>query len=113
MKNPFLRSGWLACLPLAFGPGAGIAAAGPTLFGTVAEVPQYIPVPGAWVYLWHSETKEVDSVKADTAGAYRFTDVAGCELACYIQVRAPVYWTYTSDSFSLGADGGKQVDAAL
>jgi hypothetical protein len=97
-------------LALAFGAVESTAA---TVFGTVAEPPQYIPIQGAMVRLLHGPTKQVDSLQTDSAGAYRFADVMGCEQACAIEVGKPGFWGFTSDYFGIAADGNKLVDVAL
>jgi len=111
MENPSRRIG-LLFLAFAFASGAGQSFAA-TVFGSVAEPPQFIPIQGARVRLVHVPTKQVDSLQTDTAGAYSFTQVTGCEQGCVIEVGKPGFWDFTSDYFEIAADGGKQVDVAL
>ncbi|MBW8886596.1 MAG: carboxypeptidase regulatory-like domain-containing protein [Fibrobacteres bacterium] len=111
MGNPSRHVGILF-LAFAFAWGAGQSSAA-TVFGTVAEPPQYIPIQGAIVRLVHGPTKQVDSLQTDSAGAYHFYDVTGCEQACAIEVGKPGFWFFASDYFGIAADGGKQVDVAL
>lgn len=111
MENSFYRMGPIRFLALACAliASEGFAA---TVFGTVAEAPEH-PVPQAWVYLERLPAKESDSMRTDSAGAYRFTDVTGCEGGCAIEVRAAGYRPFSSGTFSLEADGTRWMDVPM
>jgi hypothetical protein len=111
MRKHCLRNGLLLLAGM-LGWGAGDSGAA-MVFGSVWEDTQTPPIPGAWVYLRHLPGKEADSLQSDSAGAYAFSDVTGCESGCDIEVRSPGYWFYVSDPFMLPADGIKQADVRL
>lgn len=112
MRYPSSRIGRVLILALTFALGAGDGLAA-TVFGTVSGSPQVIPMQGARVSLRHVLTKQADTLRTDSAGAYRFSDVTGCDRGCVIEVSDPGSWNFTSDYFEIAADGGKQVDVVL
>jgi hypothetical protein len=111
MGNPRRRNvpGALLALVLLSLPGSGRAA---TVFGTVAEAPQFIPLAGTHVYL-EGKRPQIDSQLTDSAGAYRFEGVTGCELGCEVRASRDGFWTKASDGFILDADRSLNVDIDL
>jgi hypothetical protein len=65
------------------------------------------------VSLRHLPTKQADTLLTDSAGAYLFSDVTGCDRGCEIEVSDPGSWNFTSDYFEIAADESKQVDVVL
>lgn len=82
------------------------------VFGTVADTPSFLPLEGAWVYL-DGKRPGTDSMRTDSAGAYRFSDIADCGMGCEVRVRMPGYWPFASRTFALAPEQNLELDIQL
>jgi hypothetical protein len=111
MGNPFrnLRASLILAAVSALGGETAFAG---SVFGTVVDSPSFDPIEGAWVYLT-GKRSATDSMRTDSSGAYRFTDVADCGMGCEVLVRMPGYWIFESRLFTLAPEQNLPLDIQL